>query len=898
MAVVTGLIITVFVAQRDPWTQQKMGQFFKKTFEKAFDCTISFKVQDLNFFEPHFIITDVSAWSCDGSDWSWSCKTFKINFSWLHFITSGAVDLRVTADGLEAHSGLTHGSLAIMPHVAKLMQKPDLPVPAFLKGLTCKNATLYVQDETTKGNAYVSWNSSSLKIGEVFKTSMALIDGVGCVHNRTCIQSLAGTIHINAINTKQGPKISLRIATNFRSPYLANDICYVTGIWETSHGRFSLYSIKNDFVCDPIIITQGDSKISARFPVGVIWRLMHNDHTDNRLSGHGTIKLHATRGNKPRIDGQFIAEDVLFDGKKLIDTFKISFAKRDVTWQGGLGVRSHQAELSGSWRLNERTGKGAVHLENSTAIPIPRFAYWHILPEGFSCHLDRDTTGRLTGAYQCTATNILSAVENSTKGTVTVADNQFKASGTIKSNHYAIEGGISPRIAIYRCFYNDADGTPLIQLKSDYDATNQTRFKGYIAFPFIRSLLQQIMQYDLQGEGTLAIKGITMGDTIDIDMMLTDATIRLPQTYNFIDSFKAHLVVDLIARSLTLRDMRCSLHTGALYVNSAKAFFDADGQCIFAHVPVLFDHCLLNIKKDLFAIISGNLLLTKEQSADPCVKGRLIIDRAQLKENLFAERFQKRLFSYTGDVFDVPGTHMQCDISLETKSPIRVDTAFLKTNVKVNIHARGDIRSPDVSGSITLLSGTLEFPYKPLHIVKGTIYFLPKQLYDPMVELVARNTIKNHIITLHVTDSLRNHHIILDASPPLTEEQIISLLLFGSEEESLNMMMPALIVQNVKGLIFGSDQSSILNKYFKPLLKPFNISLVPSFTDQSGRGGLRGALEIDINDRWHAMIQKNFSLSEDTRVELEYLLSDDISLRGIRDERRDLGGEVEVRWKF
>ncbi len=74
--------------------------------------------------------------------------------------------------------------------------------------------------------------------------------------------------------------------------------------------------------------------------------------------------------------------------------------------------------------------------------------------------------------------------------------------------------------------------------------------------------------------------------------------------------------------------------------------------------------------------------------------------------------------------------------------------------------------------------------------------------------------------------------------------------------------------------------------------------MVPSFTDQTGRGGLRGALEISLDDRWRATIQKNFSLTEDTKFELEFLLSDDITLRAIRDERRDLGGEVEMRWKF
>jgi len=46
------------------------------------------------------------------------------------------------------------------------------------------------------------------------------------------------------------------------------------------------------------------------------------------------------------------------------------------------------------------------------------------------------------------------------------------------------------------------------------------------------------------------------------------------------------------------------------------------------------------------------------------------------------------------------------------------------------------------------------------------------------------------------------------------------------------------------------------------------------------------------------LIQKNFSLTEDTKFELEYFFSDDITLRAIRDERRDIGGEVELRWKF
>ena len=81
-------------------------------------------------------------------------------------------------------------------------------------------------------------------------------------------------------------------------------------------------------------------------------------------------------------------------------------------------------------------------------------------------------------------------------------------------------------------------------------------------------------------------------------------------------------------------------------------------------------------------------------------------------------------------------------------------------------------------------------------------------------------------------------------------------------------------------------------------MKQINVNLKPNFSDQSGRGGLRGTLEIVVNDRWRALIEKNFSLTEDTHFELEYILSDDITFRIIRDERRDVGGEVEMKWKF
>jgi len=139
----------------------------------------------------------------------------------------------------------------------------------------------------------------------------------------------------------------------------------------------------------------------------------------------------------------------------------------------------------------------------------------------------------------------------------------------------------------------------------------------------------------------------------------------------------------------------------------------------------------------------------------------------------------------------------------------------------------------------------------------------------------------------------------LQSTPPLSDEQLIGLLYAGSEQGALGALVPSMVMNNLTS-IFSKNSSTSTHSgdknSWRERLK--RIRVVPSFVDKHGRGGVRAALEVDINDRWRALMQKSFPLSEDTRFELDYDLSDDVSFRALRDERRDLGAEVEVKMKF
>lgn len=893
-ALALGIIGTIFFAQHDQWTHQKIVTLCQKIAQESLGCRASFKIQSLNFFSPSVVIADIEMYSLDDGAWSWKCKKCSMHASWIRYVLRGIMECHVVMDEFDCSSRVYGEGLAIDTHIAAMMEDSLLPISTELKSVVFKNAQgAVVEPNDTRVSFF--FNSSSLAIGNRMKTAMSVYDG---------------SIVYDGVTYGEGVVADILVTTWFdgtKMLYTGNGsgvlqllhmqdegTCYLSGSVESGRGRFSVRNAYNSLVIDPIVITEQEVRINGTLPLSYVMRcIAKKENVESSGQVHCSVRY--TKDKAQRIDGYVIVEDGVFGQRRLCDVAKIVFGRRDSQWKFKLGMMRYNQECNGVGSWNEKAEYGTCILRNSTPLSSCATSYWHVLPNNFMCHLWFNHHESV-GIYTVSAENRLSKVCHSVQGGVSYAQGLFGLTGLLDSTTFECEAEVVPQFSLRRCLYADQDKKPLVSLERISD--DSRIMQGNISFAFVRGFIKTFFQYDVQGEGMFTLRGNVSPESVWFDVALRDATIRLPETYNFIDGFHAHVSYDSNKRLGELSDIAVSLYTGNVSCLRATALFDQQGNLTFVHAPVILNRCLLNSKKDLFAIVSGSLLLSKNASSNPSVAGALIIDRAQLKENIFSSVIQKRLFDSTDSALSLPDVAVDCDITIETKSPIRVDTAFLQTNAKVNLRVQKKGKEPTVAGTVTLQSGNLIFPYKPLFISKGILTFSPEQLFDPTIELVARNKIKKYDVSLQVAGSLLNHHIMLDSTPPLSEEQIMTLLLVGSQESSLNSMIPTLILQNLKTLIFANNQSTFLEKYFAPLLRPFNISLMPSFADQTGRGGLRGMLEISIDDRWRAVIQKNFTLTEDTRLELEFLLSDDITLRGIRDERRDMGGEVEMRWKF
>jgi hypothetical protein len=97
----------------------------------------------------------------------------------------------------------------------------------------------------------------------------------------------------------------------------------------------------------------------------------------------------------------------------------------------------------------------------------------------------------------------------------------------------------------------------------------------------------------------------------------------------------------------------------------------------------------------------------------------------------------------------------------------------------------------------------------------------------------------------------------------------------------------------------GKSLQPAASKFFTKLAKPFQyIQLTPNFIDQTGRGGIKGTLSVDITPQLHAQVQKDINLQEDLSFQIEYYLTDNLNLKAIRDARGDVGAQAELSFKF
>lgn len=900
LSCILSLVALVYLLEHDQAFKKCAERHIKRIFLHSFKSVLQGTVKRVSLISGEIELEKVTVTSPEQDDsWHWHADYFLIQFSWISFLVKGKFDVTVVLDALDSHSCVEGSHIFIIDHLINFIAGAA-GFPATLKMLTITKGHFVLADYARDFCYQTFFNGSYGNIRDWLSLHLMVDEGLVCQGNQEWGHDVSGTLHLS-ISDREKFKGDATIAGKFLAGH-QNTLYHFDGRWCNDQGQFFLNT--PDHACSFSLynwikkgsMLSGDCALTI--PLGYSTSFLPIVQKLG-LRGSGTCQAHITydHGNDYAIEGEIDFNEVHCCGSD-VGTLRTTFSRAHGLWKAtGHRCSSNffEYDICGTASYHERTGDAEVAVHNSATIPLVNG--WSLGADAGTFSFTRvDSIGR--GSYRCALTK--EAVKNSLclEGTVAVDAGSCTTKGSLNTKNYEAMVGWSPAFGLKKFILQDQTEKTLLSVA----CSDNHHLEGTADVSLIQEIMQYLYDYKISGQGIVSLHSkLDEGSRIQSDVALLEGNIRIPGTYTIVRGMKAHIQADVDQKKVVISDALLELDKGSLAFQRAVIHFSNKG-IAFMYVPCTIKKAFLTLQKELFAVFSGNALWVYDEQKGSQVNGKIIIDRGYFKKNIFAQLGGDK----EGGVpfMALPGTTLgessTFNIMLETKKPLEVKTSFLETDVVLAMTLQGAVQNPEISGQLSLQKGTLAFPYRSLTITHGTIYFLPHQWYDPMVELIAKGKVRKYQVVLRCNGSLQNPHINFESTPPLTEEQIITLLLAGSEEGSLSLAMPALIMQKLQNVIFGPEQSALkLEGYFKSLLSPLkHIRFIPAFSGQSGRGGFRGAVEIDVNDQLRGMIQKNFSLPDDIRIEVEYCVSDDIAVRGMRDERGDYGGEVEMRWKF
>ena len=882
-----GVTIIVLQLQHNVQLRTIIEKKIQKEIQQFCKCRYKAELGSVTFFNPSVTLENVTLYDYD-NQWSITLDKMICETSWLSYLQYGTFLLTCTLDTVTIKTYFSGTQCSLVSHFTPLFQKTSqgsfsycTPYKINLKNASVVGTNLYLKiiaSLKADGTAFIT-NNNYVSSGTVSDSSVMIYDKPA----------------LNAISGQWAYNNTLINGERYHAALFQGeaDLCVGTErekkcTLEATVDKARTVHVYNGSTLDISYALQDAYTYAgtAKFPCKYLPEFI--ELTQETV--HGTTSIQYSGDFSGNLQARVTLKDLGFKTIN-IPTVTIDTTRKNMLCSGTYTIGEDEKLAEGKWSYDFSTNYCDASITNTAPIPLIS-KDWVIQQNSVDCSVIRNAK-EITGGYVFVLKHVPTDTPFTINAHYTYDNNILTTKGLCNSCSF---DGIIDTIPVFmprtfNCLKENKESLISYQKVAD----TEHDFDMNISYDLFYNALEQFADYSLPGRGDVHIAGTVDTGKIRGSIEALDALIRIPEMYNFLSEFKTNFSIQYAPFIIECQKLQATLHKGTLQAQSLNFGYDQDN--FFMHLPFQFHDCLLNKKNSFFAQTSGSILFSKKRSEGPELSGTVIIEKGTMRENPFSLEGQLNVTSSILPSVIFEDKPLNLHMHILTKDPIVIKTPQISSQASCDILIGNTLQEPHLKGILSLLGGTLEFPYKPLTITTAHIYFIPNSRNDHQLEIVAQGVIKNYTVIIAVTGTARDPHIALTSSPMLPEEQIISLLYTGSTQDSLNVIIPTFLTSNLQQRILGAAQSNDPSK-FSWLDKLKRIHILPSFADQSGRGGFRGTIEIDISDRLRASLQKNFSLSEDTRIEVEYDFSDEIVIKGIKDERSDIGAEIEMRFKF
>ncbi len=226
------------------------------------------------------------------------------------------------------------------------------------------------------------------------------------------------------------------------------------------------------------------------------------------------------------------------------------------------------------------------------------------------------------------------------------------------------------------------------------------------------------------------------------------------------------------------------------------------------------------------------------------------------------------------------------DLYITAPKDIKIRNKLAEIDLSANLRIQGSTVNPKLEGRIGLLDGKVSFGGVRYEIISGVIDFVNPMELNPEMNIQVETTVQEYEINLGIEGNLEQFGLVMSSEPQLSDGEIARLLAAGSDEGSGGY-----------NLVTKPLQSLVEDRIEKALkFDRFTVNVDPLL---SSSGDSDATPTVTLGKRLFSDLLLTFTTSvggseQSQIVEVEYELSDNLSLTARRNEK----GEIDTSFTF
>jgi outer membrane protein assembly complex protein YaeT len=321
-----------------------------------------------------------------------------------------------------------------------------------------------------------------------------------------------------------------------------------------------------------------------------------------------------------------------------------------------------------------------------------------------------------------------------------------------------------------------------------------------------------------------------------------------------------------------------------------------------ADIRLACERIFWDYPEGLFAEASAQIRFTSD-GKQHSLGGSVTIETAEYVEDFTLQSELIRYLKRRGSL-DLTGrpspflSRLNLNLGIETPGLVYVHNNLAKADVRADLRLVGTAVQPSLTGRILISEGgEINFSRTTYEIERGEINFANPARIEPDFNIQAATKVKGYDINLQLSGTLEDFSAALSSDPPLSEPDIISLLLTGQKLAYLSESGLEFVSQRA-GSYVNQALTGGIEKFAEQKLGLQNVTIDAGLVSAEESPESRISVGQQIAPDLELVFSQNLKQAQDRTVILNYTPYRDLNLRAVDRENDAFGMEVHYEVRF